>query len=62
MPNITIYVSAALAEAIRRHDIPISPTCQQALARKVRSRERQASEVFERKMAEARKHPAGRAS
>lgn len=37
MPNVTIYLSADLAEQVRRHQVPISATCQTALARKARA-------------------------
>lgn len=40
MPNLTIYVDAELAAAVRRHEIPISATCQAALRRKARMKER----------------------
>lgn len=31
MPNVTIYVSQALHDAMRKHQVPVSETCQSAL-------------------------------
>lgn len=40
MPNLTIYVDQALAAKARLHKVPVSTTCQRALARQVRIAER----------------------
>lgn len=40
MPQLTIYVTKDLERAIRTHNIPLSQTCQAALARRVRLAER----------------------
>lgn len=45
MPAVNVYVDRELAEQIRRLEIPVSATCQAALRRKVRLRERQNAAV-----------------
>ena len=62
MPNITIYVPGDLAAGIRRHDIPISKTCQAALNRAVRLRERRVQEALGTVSRGSRKQPAGRSA
>lgn len=42
MPQLTIYVDQQLHDKIRTHKIPLSLTCQRALARQVRTAERRA--------------------
>ena len=59
VPNVTIYVPRELAEQVRAHDVPISATCQTALARKVRIAQRR-REVAERELhRRSRENPAG---
>lgn len=40
MPNATIYLPRELAEQARLHGIPLSSTCQKAIARQVRISQR----------------------
>jgi post-segregation antitoxin (ccd killing protein) len=40
MPQVTIYLSRDLAEAVKRHGLPVSETCQTALRKAVAQRER----------------------
>jgi hypothetical protein len=62
MPNLTIYVPDDLAAAIREHDVPVSATCQAALRRKVKLRERLGNEYIGKVIDQSGKTPAGRAS
>ena len=56
VPNVTIYLPGELAQQVRAHGVPISATCQTALARKVRiaQRRREVAERVRRQSQEAR--------
>lgn len=62
MPTITIYVPRDLAEKVREYEVPVSATCQAALARKVRAYERNPDRVEAARANGRSRQPAGRAS
>lgn len=45
MPQLTIYVDQQLHDKIRAHKVPLSLTCQRALARQVRNAERRTNTI-----------------
>lgn len=62
MAQITIYLPKDLADLVREYDVPVSATCQAALARKVRAFGRNPKRIEAARANGRRGQPAGKAS